>query len=163
MLQPLTPCILGIDPGTEDAAWALVTVGGNPRPLAWDRVRHNRDAAMGPAVRLAIGYGATIVLAAIEDQFVKVNPRSATQLAHQAGAWAEACRDQGLRVAFIPPSQWQGPELAHGPRFLTKKPTKDRALDRCRLLWGLTGLSDHEADALLIARYAAVEQARRPW
>ncbi len=163
MLQPPTPCILGIDPGTEDAAWALVTVGGSPKPLAWDRVRHNRDAAMGPAVRLALGYGAAIVLAAIEDQYVGDNRRSATQLAHQAGAWAEACRDQGVKVAFIPPSQWQGAELAHGPRSLVKKSTKARALERCRLVWGITDLSEHEADALLIARYAAIEHSRRPW
>lgn len=162
-MQPPTPCILGIDPGTTDAAWALVTVGPAPKPLAWDRLRNNRDAAMGPAVRLAIGYGAAIVLAAIEDQYVGENRRSATQLAHQAGAWAEACRDQGVRVVFVPPSQWQGPELAHGPKFLTQKSTKDRALDRCRLVWGITDLSEHEADALLIARYAAIEQTRRPW
>lgn len=163
MVDDATPVILGIDPGTDDAAWALVTVGHAPRPLAWDRLRENRDVAMGPAVRLAKGYGARIILAAIEDQYVRVNPRSATTLAHQAGAWAEACRDQGIRVVFVPPSQWQGPELAHGPKFLAKKSTKDRALDRCRMVWGLTNLSEHEADALLLARYAAIEQMRRAW
>jgi Holliday junction resolvasome RuvABC endonuclease subunit len=157
-----TPAILGIDPGNEDAAWALVSVGYNPRPLAWARLRNNRDVAMGPVVRGVLGYGAQLVLAVIEDQFVRVNPRSATQLAHQAGAWAEACRDQGVRAVFVPPSQWQGPELA-GPKLGKKLSTKDKALNRCRFVWGLTDLSEHEADALLIARYAAIEQMRRPW
>lgn len=154
--------MLGIDPGLENAAWALVTLCGFPKPVAWHRTRKNKDAAMGPHLKIALKRGC-VLAGFIEDQFVKLNPRSATQLAHQAGAWAEACRDQGLRAFFIPPSQWQGAELCHGPKFLTRKTTKERAIERCQLLWGLTDISEHEADALLIARYAAIQHTRRPW
>ncbi len=160
-MQLNTWAVIGIDPGSDDAAWGLVR--GDGAALRWGRVRKAKDRPMALSVAHAgaeaLACGVRVIGAAIEDQFVKINPRAATQLAHQAGAWAEACRVAGWPVRFVPPSAWQAACL---PR-LRLQTTKARALLACQGLWRLTDLCEHEADALLLGRYAAMEHARRAW
>jgi hypothetical protein len=101
----------------------------------------------------------------IEDQYVAlfkggkpINPRSNLATALAAGMWIEAwAAATGLSLRRIPPGTWQGSELGgRMKRELVKKVGKAKAA----ALWPTEKLNEHEVDAALLGRYAAISFAQ---
>lgn len=176
------PFVVGIDPG-DPGGIAAVTVEPNPRLLYADDARTGGVAA-GPqlvvalchAVRLAGGPGPAVpaapddmareitartigprpLLAAIEGQFLGVNPHSVIELAHSAGQWIEAALNVGLLAELVAPSTWQARELSGGRRWRTAQ-LEAAARDKVGALWPvLRDRAPHVHAAVLIARWAAL-------
>lgn len=157
----MIPWVIGVDPGNHAAA-AAVTVEPNPRLLmvqAW------------PCSKIAIMNTPTVVIddllhyaaklegvepcprrAVIESQYVDKNVQSTITLAHNAGRWEEACATHGIAIEFVQPSAWQARELGRG---LRSEALKAAARRKAGALWNVA-LDEHQADATLIARYAAI-------
>jgi Holliday junction resolvasome RuvABC endonuclease subunit len=95
----------------------------------------------------------------IEEQYVAANKATALKLARRAGIWAGLAIAYEIPHVFVSPQTWQTQELGCGAR--TRRADRKRlAMEKCRGLWPGVDLTQDEADAALIARYAAVELER---
>jgi hypothetical protein len=118
----------GIYEPSDDLARALATRDGGARPL----------------------------LAAVEGQFMGVNPHSAIELAHSAGQWLEAALNLGILAELVAPSTWQAGELSGGRRWKSAQ-LEAAARDKVGALWPkLVDRAPHVHAAVLIGRWAAV-------
>ena len=146
--------VLGIDPGSRSGFAVL-----DPHMLLveYGEVRFDRRRYDCPSVivkRLVRRYNPT--MACVETQYLGANPHSCIALAQNAGRWLEACAAAEIPVvALVAPSTWQSAELGCSSRATTDQ-RKAISIARCRGLWRVS-LSEHCADAALIARWAAVE------
>lgn len=152
--------VIGIDPGAHAAA-AILRLDNAPTLVfsltqRFDTVAGAKVTATALVQRLleeAGTRGLTVLSAALEEQFVRLNPRSALTLARWAGRWQEACAVHGLPVTLVEPSAWQSKEFG---TILRRAAGKDRAMQRCRYLWQAT-LSEDAADAALIGRWHGIQ------
>lgn len=167
-MSPATAAVIGIDPGAHSAA-ALVSIAPAPAILsiiehtfAAKRHAYNTPSAIIAALLAdAAAQGLTVAGAWLEGQFVGPNVASALSLARSAGRWQEACAVSGLPCTIVESSAWQARELRE---WRTIGTTKRAAILRCAGIWRVA-VSEHAADAALIARYAAIEtwaHARQP-
>ena len=176
------PFVIGIDPG-NDGGIAVLTVGHHPALLYAADAKTGHIAA-GPqlviavcrAVAAAEGLapgiydpnddlaraiatregGARPLLAAVEGQFLGINPHSAIELAHSAGQWLEAALNVGILSELVAPSTWQAAELSGGRRWRSAQ-LEAAARDKVGSLWPkLADRAPHVHAAVLIARWAAV-------
>lgn len=152
--------VIGIDPGAHAAA-AIVRLDAAPT-LVYS-LTHRFDTVAGAKVtatalvqtllEAAGTRGLTVLSVALEEQFVRLNPRAALTLARWAGRWQEACAVHGLPVVLVEPSAWQSKEFG---TLLRRAVGKDRAVQRCRYLWQAT-LGEDAADAALIGRWHGIQ------
>ena len=113
----------------------------------------NDDLARAIATREG---GARPLLAAVEGQFLGINPHSAIELAHSAGQWLEAALNVGILSELVAPSTWQAAELSGGRRWRSAQ-LEAAARDKVGSLWPkLADRAPHVHAAVLIARWAAV-------
>jgi len=103
--------VLGVDPGSRAAGWALLTFEGAPRLSACGVLRPSTD---GPfALRLlALRNGLLEVVdrerpdvAAVEKVFSGVNPQSLISLGEARGALLVGLAEKGVPVAEITPAE----------------------------------------------------------
>ncbi len=161
--------IIGIDPGAT-SGWAALTVELNPnlilsssikwpKPGAKTDLSANTPSAVAEAIVTTLGRsGHTVIGAAIEDQYLSINPDSMKKLARNAGRWEEAWRRLDIPVAWINTQTWQSAEL--GTSRIKSAEVKRRCEAKARGLWKKT-IAKHEADAAIIGRYFAVQVAYR--
>jgi Holliday junction resolvasome RuvABC endonuclease subunit len=152
--------VIGIDPGAHAAA-AILRLDNAPT-LVYS-LTHRFDTVAGAKVtatalvrRLleeAGTRGLCIISAALEEQFVRLNPRAALTLARSAGRWQEACAVHNIAVTLVEPSAWQSKEFG---TILRRAVGKHRAVQRCLGLWQAT-LDEDEADAALIGRWHGIQ------
>jgi Holliday junction resolvasome RuvABC endonuclease subunit len=148
--------ILGVDPGAVSGL-ALVSIDSNPYLLWSGQIPHNlsHEGALLKAIAAAIEADYPLYGIAIEDQFVGRNADSALKLAHSAGRWYECGIREGIVPQYVHPTTWQRAELGRVPFGQTKT----AAIEKCAALWPRIGvLSEHVADAALIARFAAIDE-----
>lgn len=153
--------VVGVDPGSHAAA-AAVTVDVNPRLLlvrSWPCSKivalNTPSAVIADLLRQVALIESADPLphhANIETQYVDKNVQSTIKLAHSAGRWQEACATHGIDVEFVQPSAWQSRELGRG---LRSEALKLAARRKAGALWNVA-LDEHQADAALIARHAAI-------
>lgn len=151
--------VIGIDPGAHAAA-ALLRLDNAPT-LVYS-LTHRFDTVAGAKVTAtalmqkvleeAGARSLSVIGAAIEEQFVRLNPRSALALARCAGRWQEACAVHGLEVTLVEPSKWQSKEFG---TILRRAAGKERSVQRCQYLWQAK-LSEDAADAALIGRWYGI-------
>lgn len=161
--------IIGIDPGAT-SGWAALTVESNPRLLLVDSIKWpkpgtkkdlpaNTPASVVESVISALGQsGHVVVGAAIEDQYLGLNPDTMKKLARNAGRWEEAFRRLGISVQWVNPQTWQTKEL--GTSRIGSAEVKRRCSMKVRGMWNVKVRQD-AADAAIIGRYAAVRHAYR--
>ena len=147
-------CTLGIDPGNH-SGWAVLDSRLellDHGELRFDRVKQPSPSSI--VKTLSCRYN--LHVACIETQYLGESAHATIVLAQNAGRWIEACVSVDIPVlTMIAPSTWQAAEL--GCRSATKRSDRKKmSISRCLGLWRVT-LSDHCADAALIARWAAVE------
>jgi Holliday junction resolvasome RuvABC endonuclease subunit len=176
------PFVIGIDPG-NDGGIAVLTVAPNPALLYAADAKTGHTAA-GPQLVLALCRavaaaeglapgvyspsddmaraiatregGARPLLAAVEGQFLGVNPHSAIELAHSAGQWVEAALNVKILAELVAPSTWQAAELSGGRRWKSAQ-LEAAARDKVGALWPkLADRAPHVHAAVLIGRWAAV-------
>ncbi len=103
--------ILGVDPGSRAAGWAVVDFDGAPRLAAAGVLR---PATSGPfAVRLLALRDALLAVidrerpdaAAVEKVFSGVNPQSLIALGEARGALLVALAERGLPIAEVTPAE----------------------------------------------------------
>jgi crossover junction endodeoxyribonuclease RuvC len=146
--------VLGIDPGTADTGYGVVTRdGGRLRALDYGVV--STPARRPLEQRLATIYDAVAELierhvpgaVALEDLYVGANPRTILSVGHARGAVLAACGRAGLAAAGYPPAEVKQGVCGYGR-------ADKRQVERmvCALL-GLDARlpSDHAADALAVA------------
>lgn len=165
----MIPALLAIDPGSERSGLAVLGVASAHREplLVWSG-HHDPKRSATTFTEIVRGIvadvaadGYEIHAAVIEDQFVRVNARSALTLARTAGRWVEACAVAGFAVELIPASQWQAAALARivptaGGR--AKRPDlKAASVRHASRLWGVN-LGPDEADAALMGRFVALRE-----
>lgn len=156
--------VIGIDPGTTSAA-ALLTVEPAPRVIAtvthaFDKKTSGTASATVRTLCSAAVLNELLVLGVwIEGQYLGINPRSLIVLARTAGRWQEAAETNDLHCHIVEPVTWQAREL---PAWRVIGDTKRAAIGRVAGIYRMT-VSEHVADAILIARYAAITEytARR--
>jgi len=161
--------VIGIDPGAS-SGWGAVSVAPNPALLLFDSITwpkpgtkkdlpSNTPSAIVEELVGKVGQlGHTIVCAAIEDQYLSVNPDSMKKLARNGGRWEESFRRLGIPVVWINTQKWQSAEL--GTARIKSDEVKRRCAMKVRGLWNVK-IGQHAADATLIARYHAVRLAYR--
>lgn len=121
-----------------------------------DNAANTPTAIVRSVIDAMVQSGHTVIGAAIEDQYLSVNPDSMKKLARNGGRWEEACRSLGIPVEWINTQTWQTKEL--GTCRIDSKEVKRRCNAKARGLWG-TKVKDHEADASIIGRYHAIRKA----
>jgi len=171
--------VVAIDPG-QTSAVVVLSVGLRPMLLSHEkhelwkleegvpiyRSAHRVIERALDVVRQRTGILCTNDLAGvIEDQYVAlfkggkpINPRSNLATALAAGMWIEAwAAATSLSMRRVPPGTWQGSELGgRMKRELVKKVGKAKAA----ALWPTEKLNEHEVDAALLGRYAAISLAQ---
>jgi Holliday junction resolvasome RuvABC endonuclease subunit len=142
---------LGIDPGKHTGIAAVSSDG--------ELVLTRTVEPLWPTteiLRLISQVRYHIACAAIETQYVSVNPRATITLAQTTGRWIEACESSYVTTMLVEPSRWQSDMLSLEGRVKSKG-RKHAAIDMCRELWHID-LDEHSADAALIALWLAREQ-----
>ena len=150
------------------SGWGALTVTHNP-DLLWhgykkwpkpgtksDSPNNTPTAIIETLITMASRLGHTIVGAAIEDQYLSVNPDSMKKLSRNGGRWEEAFRSKGIPVVWVNTQTWQTREL--GTCRIASKEVKRRCMAKARGLWNKNLKSD-EADAAIIGRFYAVRLA----
>ena len=145
--------VIGVDPGTRRTGYAVVDAGD-------DRVRFIGSGAICPAPGLpfheklkVIYEGLRRVLAehgpdeiAVEDVFVKANPRVALRMGHVRGVALLAGALAGLKVAEYAPREVKQAVVGNG------NASKEQVKFMVAALVGLEqDLSEDESDALAVA------------
>ena len=145
--------VIGVDPGTRRTGYAVVDAAG-------DRVRFIGSGAICPAPglpfheKLKVVYeGIKEALAehgpeeiAVEDVFVKANPRVALRMGHVRGVAMLAGALAGLRVAEYAPREIKQAVVGNG------NASKEQVKFMVAALVGLErDLSEDESDALAVA------------
>jgi len=145
--------VIGVDPGIRRTGYAVVEACG-------DRVRFIDSGALCPAPKLPfheklkiIYEGLKEVLAeygpdeiAVEDIFVKANPRVALRMGHVRGVALLAGALAGIGVAEYAPREIKQAVVGNG------NASKEQVKFMVTALLGLTGdLSEDESDALAVA------------
>lgn len=152
----MTDLLLGIDPG-QRSGYAVVTVSRNPDLIDCGTINLKNTSCVMSIDELEEDHGA-INHIAIEDQYVgKKNLRSVIVLARGAGRWHEAAEYNGLHVYWINPKSWQSRELDRGS--VLRKSTKVASIGKVKGVYKIS-VNEHEADAILIARYCAIGLAQ---
>ena len=161
--------VIGIDPGAT-SGWAGVTVDHNPSLLLFDAIEWPKPGTtkdLPPNTPSAIAeciveslrrLGHTVIVAAIEDQYLSKNPDSMKKLARNAGRWEEAWRRIGIPVEWVNTQVWQSAEL--GTSRIDSAEVKRRCKMKVLGMWRKK-VVNHAADAALIARYVAIRIAFR--
>lgn len=161
--------IMGIDPGAT-SGYAALTATVNPKLLlckhvVWPKPGSKKDlpantpsAVVEREVEALSRLGHTVIGAAIEDQYLSVNPDSMKKLSRNGGRWEEAFRRLGIPVAWINTQTWQSAEL--GTCKIDSKEVKRRCANKVRGLWNIR-VNQNAADACIIGRYEAVRAAYR--
>lgn len=152
--------VIGIDPGAHAAA-ALLRLDNVPTLV--HTLDHRFDTVAGARITAtslikhmldkATLLNLRVVSAALEEQFVRLNPRAALTLARSAGRWEEACVVHAIPVTMVEPSKWQSKEFG---TLLKRAAGKARSVERCRYLWQAV-LSEDAADAALIGRWHGIQ------
>jgi len=145
--------VIGVDPGIRRTGYAIVEARG-------DRIRFIDSGALCPAARLPfseklklIHEGLKEVLAeygpdeiAVEDVFVKANPRVALRMGHVRGVALLAGALAGIGVAEYAPREIKQAVVGNG------NASKEQVKFMVSALVGLTeDLSEDESDALAVA------------
>jgi len=164
---PFMDVVIGIDPGAT-SGWAVLTVEGNPNLLlgdsiTWPKAGTKKDlSANTPSsvvkslVESMRQFGHTVVGAAIEDQFLKLNVNTMKKIARNSGRWEEACRSQDIPVVWVNPATWQAKEL--GSSRIDSAEVKRRCARKVVGIWNQR-LKQDAADAAIIGRYHAIRLA----
>jgi len=113
--------VLGIDPGTRVAGYGVVEAEGTRlRFLAAGALRAPRQAPVERRLA-ALAKGLREVLdqwspgvAAMEDVFVKADPRAALTVGEGRGALLAVLGERGLEVASYPPARVKRSVTGHG-------------------------------------------------
>jgi crossover junction endodeoxyribonuclease RuvC len=149
--------VLGCDPGTHVAGYAVVSYEPRPQYFGCGVIRAPISGT--PAERIGIivdGFISLLdeakpVLLAIERAHVRY-PGAALPLAELRGAIREAARQRGIRTAEYQPAEWR--RLAFGVGGVKKRETADRITR----MFGLVSTPQQDAcDALGIAVAATRE------
>ena len=145
--------IIGIDPGTRVTGYGLVQSEGSR--IAFLDAGVLRARAGAPLEeRLAKMRGELMGIlerwrpdtSAVEDVFVKVNPRSALSIGHARGAFLSALGERGIAVASLAPASVKRSVAGNG------RAGKDQVAKMVTTILGLTQKYPLDAtDALAIA------------
>lgn len=157
-------CVLGINPASNGnkGGFGLVTVEHHPMLIDWGDYKigqHHFDCATDLFTDTLTSRlrdpSFDILDVAIENQYAGVNHDSTIKLARGAGRMEEAAAYFGLDVTWVYPKSWQSKELS-GCR--KRDELKKASCLKVKLEYGIT-TQHFAADAILIARYHAIELA----
>ncbi len=161
--------VIAIDPGAT-SGWAGLTVDPNPDLILFDSMEMPKSGtpkdtlARTPSfiaasiVETLSSFGHSIVVVAIEDQYLSKNPDSMKKLCRNAGRWEEAWRRLGYPVEWVVAQTWQSAEL--GTSRIDSAEVKRRCAMKVLGVWRKK-VGKHAADAALIGRYVAIRRAYR--
>lgn len=150
--------VIGIDPSAVEAGIAAVLL--NPRMGLLDsRPLSKKDMNCTFWVGHITGTMEPheCVGGAIEGQFLGKSVKSLIALCRNAGRWQEALDVHGISVSWIPPKTWIVRTLGRG---LTSEQVKAVSIQTVKMLYHID-VTEHEAAAIMIARYHATELMRK--
>ena len=145
--------ILGVDPGSRATGYGVIEKNGNTLIFCACGVIRVGNQATFPERLLAIHNGLTAIIeehtpkvAAVEDVFVAVNPRSALKLGHARGVAILAAMQNGLLVHDYTPRMIKQAIVGYG------NADKVQVQQMVRVLLHLSASpSSDAADALAVA------------
>jgi len=151
--EPERVRILGIDPGSRATGYGVIDRRGQALSfVACGVIRTSESKAFPDRLEeLYAGLGEVIAahqprLAAIEDIFTAINPRSALKLGHARGVLILAARQHGLPLAEYSPRLVKQAVAGYG------QAPKEQVQQMVRVLLRLAGPPSHDAaDALAVA------------
>lgn len=165
--------VIGIDPGRESGI-GVVTIEAHPSCLLTAKYRVGNPRKSEPEtptdalnnILTAIGrLGYKVKVAAIEDQYVHKNWRSAISLAQTAGRWQEACCVCSVPVVKVEPAQWQSTTVMPFKKAfgmtgkVDSRLAKNLAIRVADTIGAQPGISQDESEAVCIA----LDVARREY
>ncbi len=150
--------VIGIDPGTNHAGIAAVGMDA-PLSLLCNRPLSKKDMRCTAKIRRMVNscIPHDCVSGAIEGQFLGLNVNSLIKLCRNAGRWQEALDVHSIPVEWVPPKTWIVRTLGRG---LNSEQVKKISIQTVKQLYGVT-VTEHEAAAIMIARYHATELMRK--
>jgi len=152
--------IIGIDPSYSSLnGWAVLRCAAAPALVAYGEIVIDYYKTALDVLRDIEKFlpKKRRVVVAIERQYNAKNPDTTIKLAMRAGWWELAALELGHTPTLVHPKTWQAAELGMPPT--TKSPQlKKASIAKAKGLYNVT-VSEHVADAIMIARYCAIEIA----